>query len=692
MKKLSTARFMNLKLRHKILLPTVFILVIGLITLAATIKNTGNTIIQNIISTSLDDETLLYSRVVEKIVDDEFKMTEIIANDTNIIHMMEDYSKGVDVTDTKKNIRENLTERVRWESNKEGYYVLDLNGRVVVDSGVNTEGMDLSERDYFQKTKQTQQPVVSELLISKSNQKHIVAFTAPIIGNNGEMLGVAINCIFTDEIMNVINDINLYNSANTYPFILDQYAIRLAHPVDETGVKSTIEETVDITERYQNRDIQSGEVGEITYNYNNVEKTAKYMPIRNTGWVLFVSVAYDEIAVPYINHLNKMTTVSSAVIILAILLMIILTANKVLKPVEWIKELMNTTQELDLATDGESKHILKVSNYKDEMGTISNGLLKIRTTFRTVVGQVTGHVTGLKMNMSEVKESIGIILDDAESNMSVIEELYAGLEETSSITQEVAGSVEIVGQKLDEIEKVSEQGTWVIGAIEEKVTQLKKNNTGRAQKATKESEDIRERLISAIKKSEVIKEINLLTESIRGITEQTNLLALNAAIEAARAGEQGKGFAVVAEEVRKLATQSSQNLNQIESVLNEVFKSIDELKGTSNDAVNFIDEQMSVVIEDIFAISNEYQMDANQIKEVIASIDENIKTIQDYTHTVIKAAGEIATTAEENANGAGEISQTTTSITERIQSVSKLAEDTDKISQDVHDVLKKFNI
>jgi methyl-accepting chemotaxis protein len=67
---------------------------------------------------------------------------------------------------------------------------------------------------------------------------------------------------------------------------------------------------------------------------------------------------------------------------------------------------------------------------------------------------------------------------------------------------------------------------------------------------------------------------------VQGIAGQTRLLALNATIEAARAGELGLGFTVVADEVKELATTTSQSTEQISETIQQLERDTADMAGT----------------------------------------------------------------------------------------------------------------
>tara|TARA_R110001583_G_scaffold69129_7_gene196229 strand:+ start:9817 stop:11931 length:2115 start_codon:yes stop_codon:yes gene_type:complete len=92
-----------------------------------------------------------------------------------------------------------------------------------------------------------------------------------------------------------------------------------------------------------------------------------------------------------------------------------------------------------------------------------------------------------------------------------------------------------------------------------------------------------------------MKEIGSIVGLITEITEQTNLLALNAAIEAARAGDHGRGFSVVADEVRNLATRTSQAASHIGNITAKLSKE-------SEMAVSYMEQGVKNVDKDNFTL------------------------------------------------------------------------------------------
>ncbi len=298
---------------------------------------------------------------------------------------------------------------------------------------------------------------------------------------------------------------------------------------------------------------------------------------------------------------------------------------------------------LDLSAD---KELDSFYDRKDEIGMIAQTIHHVCDCLRKTIqdiGRILGEMANGNIAVDVVQNEAYYIGDFkvlAENLKSIRMHLTNVMCDIMQIANQVEiGANEVSGgalalsqgavQQKNSIDALASNITDITEQIQNSAVRCAdaSNLVDRAAGYASEADTKMEQLKTATKNiDESSMQISSIIKTIEDISLQTNILALNASVEAARAGSAGKGFSVVADEVRSLASKSSEAASDTSMLIGQ---SIQDVK-TGTESTNLAISAMQVInecIQSIKALMDEIALASVQQSEMIVSVEKRVKEV-----------------------------------------------------------------
>lgn len=328
---------------------------------------------------------------------------------------------------------------------------------------------------------------------------------------------------------------------------------------------------------------------------------------------------------------------------------------------------------------------------KDEVGDLSKILNTLASNLREIIGTIqttsvklTNNVENNSISLNEMKDAVHQVSTNMSETAASVSDGTITAELSSEILQNLAQGLQISKDRADST------------VINSKTTMdTAKEGLTRASEISHDMDKIK---TASIETSETIgrlneatKQIQQITGSISAIAAQTNLLALNASIEAARAGEHGKGFAVVAEEVRKLAEQSNNEVDQVETIIKDITESIKLVVESTEESTKLIETGSSTVLQTSQSLSDISTAVAITVEEI--SMISELTTIEaDNSKQVVELITQLTESIREIEQVTTSISAATEETTASIDEIALRSNETNDIAHQLNQIVNKFKL
>lgn len=421
--------------------------------------------------------------------------------------------------------------------------------------------------------------------------------------------------------------------------------------------------------------------GELTKDQPKLSYVEKFDP---WGWIVGTGIYVDDIEAIERKILGNLVISTLIVLFFSFILVFIITIpmNRTL-----IKILQSTSKYKEY----DFRESIKVSQ-KDELGEISGSFNQVREGIRTVVSKITTSSELITHSFEVIKADLDNLSTLTNESESSTESLASIMEETKKGAQNIAVVVSEAHDAIESIASRATNGTTMASDISTRADHMKKDAFDSELNATNMYQTVKDNLETAIVDAKEVEKINVLLQSILGITSQTNLLALNASIEAARAGEAGRGFGVVATEIKNLAESSASLVVNIKEVTGNVEKVVERLVSDSKKMLEFIDSKVLSDYKKLISISEQYNVDSVEFNEIMLDLSATSEELFSSMEAILQTAESLAKSTDDGVQGIESILEGTKAMNQDTQNFLAIAEENIAAAHELDEMIKTFKL